>query len=215
MTGGDSGRFMLSPLGVDIALWRNPRRDRPEVPRLLLDGIPGPIVMTDAVDHPDAYYGEGRSISLSIDGVTLPLDQVCFCDLSDRTADGSSWNARGTVEELARVRIDPQRGRVALPSEMVGLEADSLRAIYYYGTAVDVGGGGYYVGQDRALDAEVPKIASRTDAEASLADALKELEKPAANTRQLWWHLVPAACADASGSHRGMDRRWRRRVADA
>lgn len=143
VTGGDPGRFRLSPTGADLQLWRNPRPDRESVTRLPLDEIPGPIPLRDAAVRPGAYYGVNQSIALSISGSRVPPGQICFCDLADRTPGGTSWNRRGSPAELNRIRIDPSRGRMALPTSMLGLQADAIRLFYHYGMAIEAGGGGY------------------------------------------------------------------------
>jgi len=145
VTGGDPGRFRFSPTGADLPLWRTPGGDRPNVSRLSLDEMPGAIPLRDAADRPDAYYGAARSVAIWINNVLVPPTQICFCDLSDRAAAGTSWNRRGAPDELNRIRIDPRLGRFALPPSMFGLQANSIRLLYHYGMAAKAGGGGYAV----------------------------------------------------------------------
>jgi hypothetical protein len=142
VAGSEPRRFHFSPLGSDLPLWRTPGSDRQAVTRLSLDEIPGPIPLRDAVDRPEAYYGADRSIAIFLNNVLVPISGVCFCDLSDGTAAGT-WNQRGSPAELGLIRIDPRRGRFALPASMAGVQANALRVRYHYGMAAEAGGGGY------------------------------------------------------------------------
>ena len=142
VAGSEPRRFRFSPLGSDLALWRTPVSDKPTATRLSLNEIPGPIPLRDAVDDRGAYYDADRSVAIFLNGALVPVTGVCFCDLSDGTAAGT-WNHRGSTAELDLIRIDPQRGRFALPSSMAGVQANALRVRYHYGMAAEAGGGGY------------------------------------------------------------------------
>lgn len=177
VTGGDPGRFRLCPIGNDLALWRRPATDDRMLPRLSLAEIPGPLGLRTATTTPSAARplpDWGRSISLSINGVAVAGDQVCFCNLEDAVADGSRWNARGDAAELADIRIDPERGRLMLPPALLGQSADSLRLFLHYGAATRIGGGGYDRGAV-AIGGAAVRIAdtlTRAAADTALADAL-------------------------------------------
>ncbi len=151
---GLPGHFRFSPTGADIALWRARARDRPEATRLSLAEIPGPIPLIDAVDHPGDYYGTDKSVTVQIDGVLQALDSVCFCDLSDRP--GGGWNRHGRPAELGCIRIDPARGRLRLPDAMIGTPAEHIRLMYHYGSAVEIGGGGYAA--SAPFESDVPEM---------------------------------------------------------
>ncbi len=180
IAGGDPGRFRLSPIGDDMALWRSPGIDDPNAPRLSLDEIPGPLGLRDtAARHQQQPPGPayGRSLALSIDGTVVRDTQICFCNLEDSLAGPASWNGRGRADDLDRVRIDPERGRLMLPPTMLGLTADSLRLFVHYGAATRVGGGGYDRGA-AAIGASAARIGdslTRTAAETALAAALGDL----------------------------------------
>jgi hypothetical protein len=176
VTGGDPGRFLFSAIGGPVKLWRKPLSDDEARTRLSLDETPGPIPLRDASGRPEAYYGETLSVLIHVNGLPVPRDGICFCDLSDRNAAGTSWNDRGSAEELALIRIDPQLGRLAVPNSMLGLTADAMRLHFHYGQAIEAGGGGYAEAQ--ALPASAATVAaSRTRAEvtadfAAAAEAL-------------------------------------------
>ena len=153
------GHFRFSPTGADIALWRHPDPDDAESTRLSPQEIPGPVPLVDAVglgpgnDGTARYYGDGRSVTVRIDGVLQPVGSVCFCDLGD--APGEGWNRHGSPESRAKIRIDPDRGRLRLPDTAIGTPAERIRVMYHYGAAVMVGGGGYAV--PVAFEVDVPE----------------------------------------------------------
>jgi len=150
--GSRMGQFRFAPTGADVPLWRKRTEDRPEVTRLSLAEMPGPIPLVDAVDNPGDYYGPDKSVAVTIDGVLQPLDEICFCDLSDRPAGG--WNRHGSNADRKRIRIDPARGRMRLPSAIKHTPADAIRVMYHYGAAIAAGGGGYAV--PAPFEADIP-----------------------------------------------------------
>ncbi len=154
VAGGQAGRFHFDPLGRDLVLWSKPARLSDEEklnPRLELKHIPGPIPLIAAVDRPADYYGPDASVLISIDGTDQPLDQICFCDLGD---DGSpdQWNAHGEADQLARIRIDPARGRFLLPGGGAGVDPSAIRVYYRFGTALHFGGEPCVGGAQREAD---------------------------------------------------------------
>jgi hypothetical protein len=180
---GGLGHFRFSPTGADIALWRK-REPVPDDPfaraRLRVEEIPGPIPMIDAVDRPDVYFGDEKSIEMVIRGDAVSVDDICFCHLGD--APGGGWNQRGTDDELEKIRIDPVRGRFVLPEDLSATGAEDIRVLYHYGTAFDAGGGYYRqltqdpataVDPDDLRDVEVEDTAAA--AQAALQDALSDL----------------------------------------
>lgn len=179
VAGGDPGRLRLSPTGADIVLWRRPDRDAAEVTRLHRREMPAPIPLRDAVDNPADYYGPDRSIALWIGGTLVDPGEIHFCDLSDAAADGSRWNARGTAADLARIRIDPARGRLALPPARQGLAPDAFRVLHHIGAVLPFGGAGsgptplaLRPRADGSGPAIVREGVTRAEAEADLAAAL-------------------------------------------
>lgn len=164
------GHFRFSPIGADIALWRARQSDRPEMTRLSLAEMPGPIPLIDAVDHADAYYGLDKSVTVHIDGVLQQLGEICFCDLSDHPAGG--WNRHGREFEQQRIRIDPMRGRLQLPDAMSATPAEHIRVMYHYGAAVQAGGGGYVSPAPFAIDLPGPEPVRTTVLFADTRDAV-------------------------------------------
>lgn len=141
VAGGQPGRFRFDPLGRDIALWSIPRSltdEDKERSRLTPDQIPGPIPLIAAVDRPEDYYGAGKSVLIDLAGVPQPDDSICFCDLGDHGGP-DQWNDYGSAEEKARIRIDPRRGRFLLPGGGAGINPDTIRVHYHFGTALHFG----------------------------------------------------------------------------
>jgi hypothetical protein len=143
VAGGQPGRLRFSPLNRDIALWRKPDFDHPDVSRLPPSAMPGPIPLADAHDNPGVYYGIGKSVEVFINGTRRLLADICFCDLSDRNAAGTFWNRRGMLAHPTRLLIDPVRGRMLLPGDGIGIDPASIRVRYHYGQAVPFGGGDF------------------------------------------------------------------------
>jgi hypothetical protein len=134
--GGDPGRYHFDPLGRDMALWSFPQDADKDRSRLTAEQIPGPIPLAAAAEDPGRYYE--TAVGISIDGADQSVDQVCFCDLGD---DGpGKWNHHGSPDEKNRIRIDPRRGRFALPGGGAGVDPSAIRAFYHFGSAVRAGG---------------------------------------------------------------------------
>lgn len=169
VTGGQAGRLRFSPLGRDIALWRLPEPDDPELSRLPPAAMPGPIPLADAHDHRDRYYGPGKSISVSDPNGDLAEDRICFCDLADRDAAGTQWNGRGTIAHPTAVLIDPVRGRMLLPGGGAGRDAATIRVRYSYGQAVPFGGGDFTLPADIAFPNPVSIAQNQNEAAATTA----------------------------------------------
>lgn len=138
---GGAGAYRISATGADIGLWHNSADAESEAPpRLPIAQIPGPIPMIDAVDHPDRYYPS--SVRIEMEGEaepTVALENIHFCNLGDMPSGG--WNPRPRTIHTDKLLIDPQRGRLLLPPEM--LPADGVRVTYFYGAVGQAGGGGY------------------------------------------------------------------------
>ena len=140
----DARRFMFSPLGQDMPLF-NQLAPRQSFQRLTgrLD-VPQPILRREFAAQPAQFYGPGASIELWLDGVPVPLSQICCRDLSDGP-DGT-WGCTAS----GRVAIDPLLGRIQLASDVPAPR--ELRASYSYGFPAEIGGGPY----DRSASLSIP-----------------------------------------------------------
>lgn len=83
-----------------------------------------------------SYYGNGASLSLTLNGEMLNPYQIQVADLSG--ADGS-WNNIPAGGGFYVAAIDPELGRIALAPGATG----PLEASYYYGFNGAIGGGEY------------------------------------------------------------------------
>lgn len=79
----DHGRYMFSPLGINMPLFTNP------VPEDEITHIAEPINVPDPISRRvlDArlndYYGKGKSFFLRVDGEGIDISEIGVCDLSD------------------------------------------------------------------------------------------------------------------------------------
>jgi hypothetical protein len=136
-------RYRFDQLGTDKPLFAFPRTEQ-EITHLAgpLD-VPLPLLRRFAKARLADLYGAGKSILL--DG-TAAAD-VRICDLSDDPANPGAW-AHEPQPADTHVAIDPVLGRVAYAAAPA---ADEVReATFHYGSALEVGGGGY----DRATSLE-------------------------------------------------------------
>ncbi|MFL6014563.1 MAG: hypothetical protein ACJ74P_09805, partial [Gaiellaceae bacterium] len=129
-------RYRFDQLGTDEPLFAFPRTEQ-EITHLAepLD-VPLPLLRRFAKAHLADLYGAGKSLLL--DGVAAA--DVRICDLSDDPANPGAW-AHEPQPGDTHVAIDPLLGRVAYSAAPA---ADELReATFHYGSALEVGGGGY------------------------------------------------------------------------
>ena len=135
---GDARHFHFSPLGNDAPLFNLP------VTEAEITHLAEPVNVPDRMSRRvldgnlSAYYGEGKSILLSVGGTkVLPdpndpaqtlSDLITVCDLSD-------W----LHEPSDKIAIDPVLGRIVFPSD---LGAPPL-VTFHYGFSANMGGGEY------------------------------------------------------------------------
>lgn len=162
-------RCRLSPLGADLALYREPEREDDISQLAEPRHVPEPLRVRAmalgfeawrAPGVPDAGdYGPNRSVVLfSSAGHAIPPDAICICDLSDvvdpLTQAVTGWNHEATVPPKT-IAIDPERGRVVLGAN---LEGGPFSATFRYGSARAIGGGEYQrtpLGAEHALQLDV------------------------------------------------------------
>ncbi|CAN5746232.1 hypothetical protein BH20CHL5_BH20CHL5_00990 [soil metagenome] len=138
-------RFRFSPLGNDTPLHTRPETEE-EIAQLAEPiNVPAPISRRMLDRGLAAYYGEGRSLAVIVDGAPWPLADTVVCDLSD---DGAAWAHDAPGGTIA---IDPQLGRLALADDIA--TPTDLRVTYHYGALGDLGGGEY----PRASSFESPR----------------------------------------------------------
>lgn len=134
---GDSKqRFRFHPLGIDMQLFGKARTEV-EITHLAEPGdVPLPLTRRYLKGHIDDYYGADRSLLVGLLGTSTP--DVKVCALTDLPGGGGDWAHAPTDGKIA---VDPVLGRVYFPMEISG----GVTAIgtYHYGSALDIGGGGY------------------------------------------------------------------------
>lgn len=147
---GSSQLFRVGTLGADMPLFNNPVSQgsditTPAQPINVPDRLRRAVLQQDLqAGVGAAYYGEGLSVALYLNGVLLNPYQIQICNLSG--ADGS-WANLPTTGSPYTVRFDPELGRLAFVNAPAPPPADSttpsVQASYYYGFGADMGGGSY------------------------------------------------------------------------
>jgi len=161
---GSGRRFRFDPLGTDEQLFVSPRTEE-EITHLAepLD-VPLPLRIRFAKANLDALYGPGGSFELASEtsaGIdAVPKDAIHICNLADDPAAPGTW-AHEPQPADTFVAVDPVLGRVAYPAAP---DPDETRlATFHYGSALEIGGGGY----DRAASLDdVGTVVAAADGEA-------------------------------------------------
>ncbi|WP_431970455.1 hypothetical protein [Nocardia sp. bgisy134] len=129
-------RFRFDPLGTDQPLYGSPRTED-EISHLAEPfDVPIPLSRRWLSAHRDHYYGSNNSVSLEVIDGTVPAT-IRICDLSDVVGDWAHAPAPGSDT----VAIDPMLGRVYFSDPPPNLA--TVVGTFHYGTALNVGGGGY------------------------------------------------------------------------
>src|SRR6185437_4063010 len=135
--------FRFSPLGQDIPLFNNPRPQGATITALaepvnVPDRLKRRVLCNDLTGGAGvAYHGESNSLAIYLDGQLLNPYEIRVCNLAG--ADGS-WNNLPAADNLYKVAVDPELGRLALPP---GATGSRVQATFYYGFNADMGGGEY------------------------------------------------------------------------
>jgi hypothetical protein len=142
--GSSSQFFRFSPLGADVQLFNNPVSQRSDItaaaqPVNVPAGLPRRLLCQDIQSGAGAiYYGEGNSLALYLNNTLLNAYQIQICDLSG--ADGSWSNVPAAGSPYAAC-IDPELGRIALPSPLPS--GSTLQTSFCSGFNGEMGGGEY------------------------------------------------------------------------
>lgn len=137
----DARRWCVSPLGHDAPLFNRPVAEDSithiaeplNVPRR----ISRRTLDRDVRSATPAYYGEGKSVAVYLNGNTtlVPATEVRVCDLSD---DAGTWAHLPDTH----IAIDPVLGRLAFPVAPVP-PVTSVEVTSHHGFSADMGGGEY------------------------------------------------------------------------
>ena len=137
-------RFRFDQLGTDKPLFAVPRTEQ-EITHLAepLD-VPLPLLRRFAVANLGRLYGAGLSLLLETETAgsigPMPASAIRICDLSDDPAAPGTW-AHEPQPADTHVAVDPVLGRLAFPAAPVA--GETRLATFHYGSALEVGGGGY------------------------------------------------------------------------
>jgi hypothetical protein len=182
--GSSKRRFRFHPLGIDMPLFGRARTEE-EITHLAepMD-VPLPLTRRYLKSRDKEYIGVDRSLMVGLLGAATP--EVKVCALTDLP--GGDW---AHAPEDGKIAIDPVLGRVYFPNDV----PDGVTAIgtYHYGSALDIGGGGY----GRKLSGP-----AGADAEASGGEDLAALLDPAGVTVEIqdnWNYAAPASIAADEG----------------
>ncbi|WP_051309286.1 hypothetical protein [Desulfogranum japonicum] len=150
----DDHRYLFHPLGMDMALFSKPVRER-EISHIA-ERINVPMAISRRVlsEYLDEYYGREKSFSITRDGTLVSPDQITVCNLSD--AGSGAWAHQPPEEDEiqgieARVAVDPVLGRIAFPQSLK--PEGSVKVSFHYGFSAEVGGGEYERADTLALQA--------------------------------------------------------------
>jgi hypothetical protein len=196
-----AGLYTFDALGRDLPLFNRPQTEG-DISHLAEEiNVPAPLRRRPLFDELEArrtaisanrtvdlyrYFDDRANsrfqpvLSVRVDGTDISPEQMHICSLLDIPGSAPrNWPRPAAVPNKLQVAIDPELGRLALPT---GVAASLIEVDYAYGMSGDVGGGPY----DR-------RGASTDD----LAALVKTKSLPTAQ----WWQ-VPAGATDISPSAR-------------
>lgn len=157
----DDRRYMFGVLGADVPLFNDPQTEDTITHLAESLNVPTRIFCRSPEVN---YYGAGKSISIQVDGVAVPEDQITFCNLSDTDPSGTTW-AHSFSDQFG---VDPERGRLTLPGDLAVSAETQVTVTYHYGFSDDIGGGEYDRDQYIAGTASVT-VSGGTGLDAALA----------------------------------------------
>ena len=182
----DGLRYVLDPLGRDLALFNVPRTEDDLTQSAEPLHVPMPVSRHTLHRDLASYYGDAgnaRSIRIFTGGAVQPASAVCAGILDDH---GSEWTHNAPA---GKAIIDPELGRVAFDV----VPDAPVTASYAYGFGGDLGGGPY---DRRASVGEALKSGvgwqmgvfhapppSQSSIVATLADAVKAWNQQPAGTQ--------------------------------
>ena len=133
----DAQRFLFDALGIDQPLLAVPQPSDQMAALPRMSDVPLALTRRRFGAAQDVYYGPGKSVSLTIDDVPVPLGDISVCCLQDLGGDPST--SAWASAPASRVVIDPELGRILLPAP---LSAGSvLRVSYAFAGSDPIGAG--------------------------------------------------------------------------
>ena len=162
----DSRRFMFSPLGNDTQLYNLPQTEDLITHLAEPTNAALPISRRVLDQYLDTYYGDSKSILLTVNGVEIDSKDVVVCDLSD--AGGGQW----AHSPKTKYGIDPVLGRISLPQNPA--PNTKVAVTYHYGFSADVGGGEY--GRAGSFTSDLLPVVQVPADQAKVQDALDQVK---------------------------------------
>lgn len=160
---GAAWKFTFSPLGHDLPLWSAGDAAMPGDGRSTERTIQTPLRPAAFFEDSAAFYGEDGCARLLVEanGVAVPASEIQCANLA-------TWSVAGFAQPTGTViRIDPERGRLALPTDRTG---QRLTVNWCEGASADLGGGEYARG--RWLAAQGPPVITVSGGGAALDAAI-------------------------------------------
>ncbi|HEY4989812.1 MAG TPA: hypothetical protein VII09_08395, partial [Opitutaceae bacterium] len=139
--------FRFNPLGADMPLFNNAvsqgtRISAAALPVNVSNRLSRRVLCRDIQSGAGAsYYGEGKSLSLSVGGTLLDPFEIRVCDLS---GEEGGWANMPDANGPYLAAIDPELGRIALRASSGGASPPpAVSATFHHGFNADMGGGEY------------------------------------------------------------------------
>ena len=167
-------KFYFHPLGLQVPLFANPQRQSGATERRREWEVPHEIDGDAFAADPDRYYGDEKSILITIAGQALPLSAIIPADLAgpewpNQTLPPPSNGSQDSPPVVAY--LDVECGRLEFDSKSP-IDPDTVEISYHYGFSADIGGGPYGREVTPDMDGlEIIQVAKGTPI-ASLGDAL-------------------------------------------
>jgi len=135
----DAGKnsYSFSVLGNDVPLITRPEPEPAPTHIATELNVPAPIRRRAFAEHPERYYGSGKSFSIAADWAKhthnhpIPIEQIIPANLTD-------W---AYTPPNGYVAVDPELGRIQFPANQ--LPRRQVRVDYRYAFSDDMGGGEY------------------------------------------------------------------------
>jgi hypothetical protein len=162
-TPGDGFRYLVNPLGINTPLFNHPQTEETVTQFAGPINVPISISRLAMEQDKDLFYGVNASISLNIAAQPIPSSEVVVCNLSDK-GDGTDAWAHAPADNYG---IDPELGRLVLPTNKPVPPPDAVLVSFYYGFSDAIGGGEY---ERPSTPAQV--VLRRVSAGSGLQDAL-------------------------------------------
>lgn len=164
----DDFRYIFNPLGIDTALYNDPKPESDISEFAKPENVPMPISRLALERTKDQFYGTNASMVISVlaNGDPVDVAQVVVCNLSDKSDGSGDW-LHAPKDKYA---IDPILGRLMLPSDTTRFplsDPANVTASFRYGFSDRIGGGEYERGS--SIEGLADHILNATSADVQVA----------------------------------------------